>query len=150
MSIIDEMPADFGTHFNKWVRYVILDLDARLTALEAQGEASAPRREGAANTPEPKEARQTTADGFPDWMRPHAQTKSTFKKKVAIMGFIPTKEEVQQRIAKLKPGVSYTKKQGAGIWNCSEAFALGWFFYIGHLVKLEFDTFSKSYKILEE
>lgn len=146
-SKLDDRPPDLGTRHTKWMDSMVFEFAERIAALEAAVSDGPGPRPG---VPETKQAHGAAMEAFPDWMRPHPQTKKTLRLKAAIMGFVPTKEEVQQRIAKLKPGVSYTKKQGAGIWNCSEAFALGWFFYIGHIVKTEFDTFSKSYKILEE
>lgn len=148
MSVIDSMPPDFGTRFDKWVRDCIIEVGDRLVALEAKGAASAPHEGGAANAPEPKEAIQTTPDSFPAWMRPHAATKAKVIEKTAIMGYTPTKEQVLTMAANLEKGGIYSKKQAASIWNCSEKIALAWLFYISHAIQTEYDKFQKTWKII--
>ena len=141
------IPQDFGTSMQKWLLSHVLQLHDRLAVIESAAASGAP---AAGGTEDAQQTKLTAKVAFPDWMRPHSQTKKKVVEKAAIMGFVPTKEQVLEKAEKLKTDVWYTKKQGAGIWNCSEKVALGWFFYMGHVLKLKFDKPRGAYMKLKE
>ncbi len=148
--LIECVPPDFGSTFNRWSRDSILQLHERLRALEAAVASGRPATGAPEDTRPLTKAHVGGEIAFPDWMRPHKETKRKLPEKLKIMGFLPTKEQTLEKSQQLKPGVKYTKKTAAGVWSCSEKVAGCWFFFLNHAVSMKYDDFNKSYTIQNE